>query len=291
MENDLLENMEIRKQGNIKEKNCLGELEVNENITSNTHINNEHSCQIMRSASNNFNQSEFAKYSNNNLKGNTINEKIAKQSQNETSMISKNSLNIFSKNNGDFMLGKNNKINMEAQINVSTPRNTLENELKINPKELLSSDKNSLRMKKMKAKSSEIGIFDENDVKNYNLEKIELIQKSVYLEMEKEIELVRLKYAQKIMKLNYAADFLKKNPHLKNLREVDDYEKFSKSIEKSVILTKNHYDVSVGVNSVLPPHNPIKVNNYKPNNISHLNSKTEKKRGYVKTKQKNFSAS
>ena len=101
MENDLLENMEIRKQGNMKEKF----FEENYNITSNTHINNEHSGQALRSSSNN-NQSEYAKYSNNNLhKGNPEKEKHLKHSQNEASIISKNSMNIFSKNNSEYMLG------------------------------------------------------------------------------------------------------------------------------------------------------------------------------------------
>jgi hypothetical protein len=184
-------------------------------------------------------------------------------------------------------------INGDAQVNVSTPRNTLENELRIKPQDLLS-EKGSLRVKKAKAKSSDVNIeiFNENEIKNYNLEKVELLQKSVYLEMEREVELIRLKYAPKLMKLNYAANFLKKNPHLKNLKEVEEYEKFSRSIEKSVVSTKNFYDMSIGVNSLIPSHNLIKVNNYKPNNISHLNNKiVERKGGFGKLKQKNFSAS
>jgi len=72
---------------------------------------------------------------------------------------------------------------------------------------------------------------------------------------------------------------------LKNLNEVEEYEKFSKSIEKNIFSTKN-CEMSVGINSFVP-HNPIKVNNYKPNNINHLNSK--KNHGKIKTK--NFSAS
>jgi len=188
-------------------------------------------------------------------------------------------------------LGKNKFTNtniaIDVQVNVSTPRNSIENELRIKPQDLLSTEKNSLRLKKGKANSDMDLINESDNIKTYSLEKVELLQKSMYLEMEKEIELIRLKYAPQLMKLNCAAEFLKKNPHLKNLREMDEYEKFSKSIEKSVVSTKNFYDVSIGVNSILPPHNPIKVNKYKPNNISHLNNKILKKT----TKQKNFSAS
>ena len=298
MENDLIKNMEVIKQGIIIDKNGSDKIDVNDNVTLTSNVNNEHSSQqILHSSSNNFNKSEFCKYNNNKVNGNQLKTKQIKNNQNETSIISKNSLNIFSKNNSEFMLGLginkfNNKLAVDIQVNVSTPRNTLQNEIQIKPQDLLG-DKSSLRLKKSKAKSSDVNldIFIENDIKTYNLEKIELLQKSIFLEMEREIELIRLKFTPKIMKLNYAAEFLKKNPHLKNLKEVEEYEKFSRSIEKSVVSTKNFYDLSVGVNSGIPTHNPIKVNNYKPNNISHLNSKIIEKKGFVKTKQKNFSAS
>ena len=295
IENDLMENMGMKKQGYNKEKNYLWE-EGNENPSHNNYNNDFTNQFLLSSSSQNF-ANEFSRQINNKLKAIPSKEKKSKQMQNETSVISKNSMNVFSKNNSDFMFGygkmkSTSKVTAEHQVNVSTPRNSLENELRIKPQDLLG-EKNSLRIKKNKAKSSDDNTetFHENDIKIYNLEKIELLQKSVYLEMEKEIELIRLKYAPKLMKLNYAAEFLKKNPHLKNLKEVEEYEKFSKSIEKSVVTTKNFYDLSVGVNSIIPPHNPIKVNNYKPNNISHLNNKEIEKKAYVKQKQKNFSAS
>jgi len=60
---------------------------------------------------------------------------------------------------------------------------------------------------------------------------------------------------------------------------------FQNQLKKNIFSTKN-CEMSVGINSFVP-HNPIKVNNYKPNNINHLNSK--KNHGKIKTK--NFSAS
>jgi len=191
--------------------------------------------------------------------------------------ISQNSLNIYSK---DYL--KNNK-SEDLQFKNSTPRSNIDNEFKIKPYEILSSQKDLSSFKKSLSKSSNMVQENNNDlvndieIKNFNVEKMELYQKSIQLEMEREIELIRLKYTPNLNQLNYAIEYLKKNPHLKNLNEVEEYEKFSKSIEKTNNFSTKNYELSVGINSIVPPHNPIKVNSYKPNNISHLNKKLIRK--------------
>jgi len=134
----------------------------------------------------------------------------------------------------------------------------------IKPQQLLSLDNKKITNVDL------IDLLKDNELKNKNTTSIQHDLNETYCELEKEIELIKQKFQNKIKRYNNAIEFLKRNPHLNNLKEYEDYMQFSKFLDNSKLSNysfKSHYDESIGAASFLP-HHEIKVVKYKDNNIS-----------------------
>jgi len=120
-------------------------------------------------------------------------------------------------------------------------------------------------------------LMKDKEVNNCNLDDLHSKITQTNDEMENEIMKIRLKYQEKFNKLLYTQNYLKNNPHLKKLSELEVYAKFSKYIDSTKLVnnSKTMYDESIGGNSIYTL-NTIKTNDYKPNNISKINKLAKK---------------
>ena len=119
----------------------------------------------------------------------------------------------------------------------------------------------------------EENLIDDNELKRMGVVMIEDKLKNLYQSLEREIMLIKQRFGKKINKFETALEFLKINPHLKNLKEYEDYSKFSKFLDQSkfsVYSSKSGFDESIGGQSILPL-NTIKVTKYKNNDINEKN--------------------
>jgi len=163
------------------------------------------------------------------------------------------------KHSVDITNGKNNEN--------STLRMNIDQSFNIKPQQLLSLDNKKITNVDL------IELLKDNELKYKNSTSIQRDLNETYWELEKEIEFIKQKFQNKIKKYNNAIEFLKRNPHLNNLKEYEDYMHFSKFLDNSKISNysfKSHNggnDESIGVASFLP-HHEIKVVKYKDNNIS-----------------------
>jgi len=165
--------------------------------------------------------------------------------------------------------GKNNdKSTISKEHNGSTMKMNLNKPLKINPRNLLQNQQETVFNTNQIAE-----LLGDSELKAMGLTTLEDGLKGTYTNLEKEIELIKAKYQARISKYNTAIGFLRAHPHLKNLKEYEDYSKFSKFLDQSkfsMYSSKSNADESIGGSSLLPL-NQIKVNQYKNNNINAKN--------------------
>lgn len=114
-------------------------------------------------------------------------------------------------------------------------------------------------------KDSEINTKTQND--------IEKILISTYSEMEEEIKQIKLKYEKKALKYQHSLQIFKSHPHLRNLKEYEEYQKFKNRFEniklatiKGTLVDENDCSLTLG-NSVYVMNQP-KISNYKSSNIT-----------------------
>jgi serine/threonine protein kinase len=116
-------------------------------------------------------------------------------------------------------------------------------------------------------------IMNNQEINKKSLIELERGLVSVNIEMEEEIRKIKEKYESKIDSYSKSIEFLKTNPHLKNLREYEEFIKFKNKFEGkkiSPIIRNEFYDESVptiGGSSVYVLNTP-KISNYKANNIN-----------------------
>ena len=68
-------------------------------------------------------------------------------------------------------------------------------------------------------------------------------------------------------------DFLKHNPHLKNLNEYNEFNKFKSKIKCQ---STTNFDEENAYSNSIYILNPIKIEKYKPNNIKCINKLNKK---------------
>jgi len=114
-------------------------------------------------------------------------------------------------------------------------------------------------------KDSEINTKTQND--------IEKILISTYSEMEEEIKQIKSKYEKKALKYQNSLQIFKSHPHLRNLKEYEEYKKFKNRFEniklatiKGTLVDENDCSLTLG-NSVYVMNQP-KISNYKSSNIT-----------------------
>jgi serine/threonine protein kinase len=184
----------------------------------------------------------------------------------------------------------NNGTLVENLINKKESTNYLNQNFQVTPKEIL----NSIR-KESKTKSDNITNQNRNtvldpvnnfhNIKNFagnllydeeintkSLNDLENYLNNTRKEYEEEIAKIRKMYESKINKCSQSINLLKQNPHLKNIKEFEDYCKFKNRFEGKLTVKSSIDDLeySVGGNSLYLMNAP-KINNYKSNNINNKN--------------------
>ena len=286
---DLYQKMEKRKKGNDEDLRALNILDDEKNTSSfnqNDHrtmtidkdsISSETSRSIQK-----VNPKEVKNYSIKNVYEFEKNNHVSNNnSSNFSEMIEKKSFvdaihpdeklakNYFSNNKldhnvDDKLIGKpsDNSI-ISKDNNSSTMKMNLNKPLLLNPHNLLK------QVGKIDSKEI-IELLEDNALKAMEVDSLEESLKKTYSNMEREIQLVKEKYQDSIKKFSIALEFLKSNPHLKNLKEYEDYSKFSKVMDQSKFSLYSNDEGSIGGSSMLPLNN-VKVHKYKDNNINSKN--------------------
>ena len=113
-------------------------------------------------------------------------------------------------------------------------------------------------------------LVNDNDINHKILP--ELITELAFLENQqnKEIELIKQKYSEKIKKHKSSIQYLKQNPHLKNLNEFKAYNSFKNKIKVQSSTNIDDENENTNTNSIYIL-NPIKIEQYKANNIRSIN--------------------
>jgi serine/threonine protein kinase len=205
---------------------------------------------------------------NNNNNNNNTNNKISNSSKKKRPPVRVQS-EIYNINNNNYNNNTNNN-------NIYKKKNKSETESEIN-KEL------SLKLKNYDSNENTIK-YSEDDIKNYandnNLNVFslpELITQLAGMEnqMNREIEKIKEKFLPMIEKHRNSIDFLKKNPHLKNLKEFNEFNKFKNKIKYQSISNLDEENANTNSIYVL---NSIKIEKYQPNNIKEINKNFKKKK-------------
>lgn len=169
------------------------------------------------------------------------------------------------------------KENKENQLKTITNKeiiNTIRKENK-NRSENISSSSKKLGLEPNSLTEKDLNeMINDKDINQAAVPDLEKMINSSFMEMDKEINEIKKKYDKKIKKYNQSLDFLKQNPHLKNLKEYEAFSKFKGKYEGMIkvgtISNNNYFEddlMSIGGNSIYPM-NQIKISNYKANNIN-----------------------
>ena len=286
LETDLYQQMEKRRKGNDDDLRALNLMDEekypkNDNGTMNVDkddVSSENSQSIIKNKKNDNNYS-----SKNNLYDSQVNHNISNNniSNNNSEMLEKKSFvdciqqedilykQYYNPNfngrklNFDEKTLKNESISPSKEHNTSTMKMNLNLPLMLNPQNLLKKNE-KIDLKELNE------LLEDNELKSMGVTTIEETVKNSYISLDKEIEQIKASYMTKIIRYETAIEFLKINPHLKNLKEYEDYSKFSKFLDQSkfsAYSNKSGFDESIGACSLLPL-NTIKVNKYKDNNIN-----------------------
>ena len=203
------------------------------------------------------NQNSFNNNNNNSFNKNSPN-KINSNSKNKKRPPVRIQSEIYNNNNN------NNYLN-----NVLKKKNKSETESEIN-KEI------SLKLNNYDSNENTLKYSDE-DIKNYandnNLNKFslpELITQLAGMEnqMNREIQKIKDKFLPMIEKHKNSIDFLKRNPHLKNLKEYKNFNEFKNRIRCQ---TTGNLDEQKNESNSLYILNKIKISNYQSNDIREIN--------------------
>jgi serine/threonine protein kinase len=149
----------------------------------------------------------------------------------------------------------------------------------VTPKEIFNSIRRENKSDNLQSSKNreDIAINDlivDPEVNEKSLYLMESALKEVNAEMENEINQIKKKYEKKIKKLNTGIEVLKSNPHLKNLKEYDSFnkfkDKFANARYNNNTTLKSNYDDSILTMSYNSIHllNKVKTNEYKSNNIN-----------------------
>jgi serine/threonine protein kinase len=121
-------------------------------------------------------------------------------------------------------------------------------------------------------------LLTDTEINEKPLPQLEINLKETLNDMEMEISMIKHKYEKRIKKYTNSIEFLKSNPHLKNMKEYVSFSKFKDKISaagtnnrySNMVSLKNNFDDSVLTMSYNSIHlmNKVKTNEYKSNNIN-----------------------
>jgi serine/threonine protein kinase len=201
-----------------------------------------------------------------------------KNQANDVTVLTSNEINLFQSNNG---------VNSSLSSHL-TPReifNSVRKENKNKSENLVPSiNKLIINSQNNNSKNSNFPLtplsekeFNElvldSEINTKTPQEIENILTSTYSEMEEEIRLIKLKYEKKALKYQHSLQLFKSHPHLRNLKEYEEFKKFKNRFEniklatiKGTLVDENDCSLTMG-NSVYVMNQP-KISNYKSNNIN-----------------------
>lgn len=277
LESDLYHHMEKRKKGNDDDLRALKLMDDDKDASVGYHNDNGTMTADKQSVSSENSKSVIKRknrYSNisNNLLENPNNNAYIHNSTSNFSEIPDKKQYVETLNNEDNLCNVKINILTNADERVSVSKEFTGSTMKMNLNKPLMIYPQNLLKKVGKIDSNElIELLEDNDLKLMGVGVLEENLNKTYISIEREIELIREKYQNKIKKYNTALDFLRNNPHLKNLKEYEDYSKFSKFLDQTKFSAySNNEEGSIGGSSFLPLNN-VKVHKYKDNNINAKN--------------------
>jgi hypothetical protein len=275
LETDLYQHMEKRKKGNDEDLRALKLMEDENDISMGNQnngtitadkqsVSSENSKSVIKrknrysDQSNNLVENPKTRYIHNSTSN--FSELPDKKQYDERANNEENPYNVKI----NFHSNGEERVSSSKEFTGSTMKMNLNKPLLIYPQNLLK--------KVGKLGSNELlELLEDNDLKLMGIGILEENLKKTYSSIEREIELIREKYQNKIKKYNTALEFLRSNPHLKNLKEYEDYSKFSKLLDQTKFSAySNNEEGSIGGSSFLPLNN-VKVHKYKDNNINAKN--------------------
>lgn len=275
LETDLYQHMEKRKKGNDEDLRALKLMEDENDISMGNQnngtitadkqsVSSENSKSVIKrknrysDQSNNLEENPNTRYIHNSTSN--FSELPDKKQYDERANNEENPYNVKI----NFHSNGEERVSSSKEFTGSTMKMNLNKPLLIYPQNLLK--------KVGKLGSNELlELLEDNDLKLMGIGILEENLKKTYSSIEREIELIREKYQNKIKKYNTALEFLRSNPHLKNLKEYEDYSKFSKLLDQTKFSAySNNEEGSIGGSSFLPLNN-VKVHKYKDNNINAKN--------------------
>lgn len=173
--------------------------------------------------------------------------------------------------NENFDNGKDNTIN---EFNDLDEKESIGQGIKSKGKQKNKSESEIMNIKKEdKFSEEQIDLLaDDEEINEKNLGELIINLASLENQMNREIKLIKEKYESKISKHKTSIAFLKKNSHLKNLKELSEFKKFSNKIK--CFNTQNLDEASANTNSVYIM-NPIKIAEYQSNNIKSINKNNQ----------------
>jgi serine/threonine protein kinase len=201
-----------------------------------------------------------------------------KNQANDVTVLTSNEINLFQSNNGvnsslSSHLTPKEIFNSVRKENKNKSENLVPsiNKLIINSQNNNSKNSNFPLTPLSEKEFNELVLDSEINTKTP--QEIENILTSTYSEMEEEIRLIKLKYEKKALKYQHSLQLFKSHPHLRNLKEYEEFKKFKNRFEniklatiKGTLVDENDCSLTMG-NSVYVMNQP-KISNYKSNNIN-----------------------
>ena len=203
-----------------------------------------------------------------------VNYKANKRNNSGKSYDLKQDVTIVDKTN---LNNKENKLSTIKENNDTSKRGspiTSRLDTKTKSETKLNSTVNKMLQQDPKPKERDITeLVNNEEINKKTVVELEKCLLSTKIELEYEIKKIKEKYEPQIDSYSKSIDFLKGNPHLKNLSEYEEFIKFkNKFLGKRIspVVRNELYDDSVptiGGSSVYVLNTP-KISSYKPNNIN-----------------------
>jgi serine/threonine protein kinase len=147
----------------------------------------------------------------------------------------------------------------------------------VTPKEIFNSIRRENKSDNLQnTRRDDIGVSEllaDSEINEKPINVLESNLKEINQDMENEINAIKKKYEKRIKKYITGIEFLKTNPHLKNIKEYDSFNKFKDKFTNNRLnntTLKSNYDDSILTMSYNSVHlmNKVKTHEYKSNNIN-----------------------
>lgn len=288
--NGLSYDEEREKRDNVRESRVSNVSNVS--ITPNVSNNNKNLKSEFKNSQNSQNQNSHMKTIKSFDNVATLIEK-KKNKANDVTVLTSNEINVLQSNNGvnssnSALSGSSALSGLSSHLTPKEIFNSVKKENKNKSENLvpsinkiINSQNSASNQKNSNFPPTGISLSDndvnelvrDSEINTKTQNDIEKILISTYSEMEEEIKQIKLKYEKKALKYQHSLQIFKSNPHLRNLKEYEEYKKFKNRFEniklatiKGTLVDENDCSLTLG-NSVYVMNQP-KISNYKSSNIT-----------------------